>query len=1541
MQIQKDEKARVSFAVMGVLMLILGSFSAIYLTTVNTDHVVDRIEESHVERMRNMVSLIHEEVETQAYYRAMSAVYTATQVLHDQKQIMPFFNETFNDLIDESFPRTENQYIIVVESFSAGVFFEVLNTHDIVPTNEQENQSLTGKDEVVESKTMSNDKAGEFNETSGITYYTLSGEMNYTIRDTKSARFLRKSMHLERRVESAYPLLNNKLEVLDAGAKGTSSPIPRTVKYILTTLAQYRVLQGYGLSPTASKALGLPNKSTSQILTSGDVELALNLALLLETARLYRTYDDDALMAMDENFHNQEDEDYDNTGNSKMQKLVREYVNNGTVDPADIIALYFGIDSKSINIEAIIAQALNAIADKFILKYLDYFHLMDAMNVVFFGVQILADAIDKAGKFVGDLIGFLTGRSEDEENLKRIKNWVRKTLTEEADLPDTKVMHDIITNVDGNTYTITLTKSGECWNWEDVDNDPSTPDEYVKHTWSTTVDYEIEIQSGNYTVDFIEKDILRSGVSKLWYDPDTDSDFYDQQFGTNVNQIYATLREAIKGIIAEVLNVMSNIVDLDISSYKYLSRPENLNPKDDVSLLEEIRDKVDGAVETIKSYFSGEEGEDRVKNLIVQLVNEHARAIGELQTFIVQNFDDFADKDANIKLAEKRLAQNAIFNGIVTKISQDNGTDYPDCAPSEPFSDLEVKMKFEDAKKEAVEKDLNPYVAQAYENVKIEELLVENDGKDQRPLYIIGGLQNIIDGTRDIIVDLITSTVNGFGLIPMACDLVKHVADEIIFDSEMANTKFLQYTKLGVPFEFWDNEYGIAREEGRIDYEILKVDQEPDYLSDKKDLEIEISKPKGTHYTSVAGGNIAMDSAISANSKSNTRPFVTNWDVTISGGVELKVRTESRLFLGEGTHDYTRANMTLDLDISITVTVYSGWDLYRVNYELSNTFLGDIISFLTQVWDYIVSVVGAVFDALTKLIESFMDLLTKLISYVAEIVKLIMDTIQFFVRLLQDFIQFIVDSIIKPIIEVVANVVKEGLSITLFGFTFAIKGNKEVAENSSADGDLLWVSTSGNIACVDMSFKLRFARYHKADDDEAHYDVLLDGKIKIGDFDLEISVDPLMKINSHIVEGHGKSVSEEDSGWGLDFYMPDIEEYKEVKWSLSDVMGGLNSIPIPFLGLKATIDAGFVIRYNAPKGNTVVINEFELNPEGDDGGNEWFEIYNPVGWDLRDWRISTAHGGILRHKLSDLESENDGDYTIYTLPKEALNNGKTMDPFSPGDGLILINENGDVVDRTPMFKDPGEGDEKTWQRSYDGSVIWKLKESTRQEQNGPEKFDIKTEIMDALKTSFNLAWTEFIGKDLSLDAIIEFIQDWIQNFIDMVITLIQDVVQKVYVFLDIALEDVSGSTGGGIRISLGMDGDGIVALLRWLVETIETFFYNICNPSNPKDYPSIPKALPEHMFIRFELYFEIGTPKIIQRISTEPPPECRLSIAVQANIPALVALLGWDWGDWEVIFGVFLARYPSKAVSKIFGTSEDPNTYVDIWLFKARIYEIS
>ena len=163
--------------------------------------------------------------------------------------------------------------------------------------------------------------------------------------------------------------------------------------------------------------------------------------------------------------------------------------------------------------------------------------------------------------------------------------------------------------------------------------------------------------------------------------------------------------------------------------------------------------------------------------------------------------------------------------------------------------------------------------------------------------------------------------IHGFGFIPLGCDMVRLVAGDIIYGGEVVNTKFLQYTKVGVPFEFWEDEYNGILNEKNIVSETFSVDQNPKYLNSGDELKITISKPKGTHYTVVGGVDLVTASAF-GNAKEDipdavdniqnsykTRPFVTNWELKIEGEVEVTTSSESRMFLLDGGHKTTKGKM--------------------------------------------------------------------------------------------------------------------------------------------------------------------------------------------------------------------------------------------------------------------------------------------------------------------------------------------------------------------------------------------------------------------------------------------------------------------------------------------------------------------------------------------------------------------------------------------------------------------------------------------------------
>ena len=119
----------------------------------------------------------------------------------------------------------------------------------------------------------------------------------------------------------------------------------------------------------------------------------------------------------------------------------------------------------------------------------------------------------------------------------------------------------------------------------------------------------------------------------------------------------------------------------------------------------------------------------------------------------------------------------------------------------------------------------------------------------------------------------------------------------------------------------------------------------------------------------------------------------------------------------------------------------------------------------------------------------------------------------------------------------------------------------------------------------------------------------------------------------------------------------------------------------------------------------VFINEVEFNPAGSDTGNEWVELYNnefvPVnitGWRIVDKvGINTVPAGIIINAT--------GFYVI--------NSSHDISPNS-NQNFSLLNISNGIIDQTVLFNDssPSTGNNKTWQRVFDGNNIWQFQQDT-------------------------------------------------------------------------------------------------------------------------------------------------------------------------------------------------------------------------------------
>lgn len=130
-----------------------------------------------------------------------------------------------------------------------------------------------------------------------------------------------------------------------------------------------------------------------------------------------------------------------------------------------------------------------------------------------------------------------------------------------------------------------------------------------------------------------------------------------------------------------------------------------------------------------------------------------------------------------------------------------------------------------------------------------------------------------------------------------------------------------------------------------------------------------------------------------------------------------------------------------------------------------------------------------------------------------------------------------------------------------------------------------------------------------------------------------------------------------------------------------------------------------------PVEDELIINEFELNPEGTDSGNEWVELYNPgtTNIDLTGWTLKNNDDDI-QTLSGNIESKG---YMAITLSRSWLDNT---------DEKVILLDQSVEIDSTPIKTD-SSNDDNSWPRVPNGTDTdsesdWKFQTSTKGGSNG-------------------------------------------------------------------------------------------------------------------------------------------------------------------------------------------------------------------------------
>jgi hypothetical protein len=278
-----------------------------------------------------------------------------------------------------------------------------------------------------------------------------------------------------------------------------------------------------------------------------------------------------------------------------------------------------------------------------------------------------------------------------------------------------------------------------------------------------------------------------------------------------------------------------------------------------------------------------------------------------------------------------------------------------------------------------------------------------------------------------------------------------------------------------------------------------------------------------------------------------------------------------------------------------------------------------------------------------------------------------------------------------------------------------------------------------------------------------------------------------------------------------------------------------------------------------------------------------------------------------------------GEHYVITFPTQMLNNSK--------ESITLYDADGNVADTTPMKNDSSD-DDRTWQRETDASAKWVFKKGTKGGDNGgmfSNGSPIRAAIMQCMMDAATQAFKEMGSKIIGPDGVALFVKRILELTIQNAINMIAGCVVSASVFIEIAVNDATGSVHSGIRFSIVVGREIIKDGLNWLVGQVVSMMNHIDNPTGM----SPRQILSDDIYFRTMIFASITTPKILGSLGGKQG--VTAGLVIECNLTAIATLFGKSNGHWKVNVGLVFEDIPTYMVPPMIKVDSDKRT--DLWLF--------
>ncbi len=344
-----DKRGKIPFALVAVVLLILSTLSFALLARV--EHFS---AETAIYTPDNEATKVEEEtrddISSRAYHIALSEIYKLTKNRDpDLSKLQPAVKDKLKQYINNKYPIERKDCIVYIDNWTLNIVTDSRTDMVSEPWHDRVSE-FPPPDQSQYKKQVDNTESTLYHEMNSPLYGRVVGELETSIYSLPANRNITFKREYDRNIYSPLFYLKSRFEEFQTGCKNPSGGVGELVRYQLSTISQVRSLFGYAAGGYTST-----DPPLEEVITEKDVEIALNLALLLEATRLYGDFDED------------------NSNQMGITSMLEQYAKSGTIDASDLFAAHRNLKSEDVNAGKVLGQAIYPFGEDFVLALYELF----------------------------------------------------------------------------------------------------------------------------------------------------------------------------------------------------------------------------------------------------------------------------------------------------------------------------------------------------------------------------------------------------------------------------------------------------------------------------------------------------------------------------------------------------------------------------------------------------------------------------------------------------------------------------------------------------------------------------------------------------------------------------------------------------------------------------------------------------------------------------------------------------------------------------------------------------------------------------------------------------------------------------------------------------------------------------------------------------------------------------------------------------------------------------------------------------------------